>query len=111
MENDPKETKSTSSAYGYQGGYGYAGYSAAGYGTDDAGTVAHRTFRDYVLILRERIWYIVVAFLVVFSSSILYTLSQTKQYDAVASVQIMRRDPTVMQVQGSWITKFARPRT
>lgn len=46
MENDPKETKTSSSAYGYQGGYGYAGYSAAGYGTEDAGTVAHRTFRD-----------------------------------------------------------------
>lgn len=99
MENDPKENKSTGAAYGYQGGYGYAGYSAAGYGTEDAGTVAHRTIKDYILILRERIWYIVVAFLVVFSSSIVYTLSQTKQYDAVASVQIMRRDPTVMQVQ------------
>lgn len=99
MENDPKEAKSTNSAYGYQGGYGYAGYSAAGYGTEDAGSVAHRTIKDYILILRERIWYIVIAFLVVFSSSIIYTFSQTKEYDSVASVQIMRRDPTIMQVQ------------
>ncbi|GIL14593.1 MAG: chain-length determining protein [Chloroflexota bacterium] len=98
MDNDPKETKPTGAAYGYQGGYGY-GYSAAGYGTEDAGTVAHRTIKDYLLIIRERIWYIVVAFLVVFSSSILYTLSQTKLFESVASVQIMRRDPTIMQVQ------------
>jgi len=99
MENDPKETKSTS-AYGYSGGYGsYAGYSASGYGQEEPGSVAHRTFRDYLLILRERIWYIVVAFLVVFSCSIIFTLSQTKQYESVASVQIMRRDPTIMQVQ------------
>jgi succinoglycan biosynthesis transport protein ExoP len=75
MDSDPKQTQPGSS-YGYSGGY--AGYSAAGYGTEDAGTAAHRTIKDYLLILRERIWFIVVAFLVVFSSAILYTLSQTK---------------------------------
>ncbi len=96
MDSDPQKTQSNSS-YGYAGGY--AGYSAVGYGNEDNTTAAHRTIKDYLLILRERIWYIVVAFLVVFSSAILYTLSQTKQYDSVASVQIFRRDPTIMQVQ------------
>ena len=96
MDSDPKQTQGGRS-YGYTGGY--AGYSAAGYGGEDDGSGAHRTIKDYVLILRERIWYIVVAFLVVFSSAILYTLSQTKLYDSVASVQIFRRDPTIMQVQ------------
>jgi succinoglycan biosynthesis transport protein ExoP len=96
MDSDPKQTQPGSS-YGYSGGY--AGYSASGYGTEDAGTAAHRTIKDYLLILRERIWFIVVAFLVVFSSAILYTLSQTKLYDSMASVQIFRRDPTIMQVQ------------
>jgi len=36
-----------------------------------------RTLQDYLLILRERIWYIVWCS-VVFSSSLVYTLSQTK---------------------------------
>ena len=62
MDSDPKQTQGGRS-YGYTGGY--AGYSAAGYGGEDDGSGAHRTIKDYVLILRERIWYIVVAFLVV----------------------------------------------
>lgn len=96
MDSDPKQTQGGSGNYGYGG---YAGYSASGYGNEDSTASAHRTIKDYLLILRERIWYIVVAFLVVFSSTILYTFSQTKQYDSVASVQVFRRDPTIMQVQ------------
>jgi capsular exopolysaccharide synthesis family protein len=86
---------------GYSQGYGnYAGYSATGYGYDEGGGGGlQRTLQDYLLILRERIWYIVVVFLVVFSSSLVYTLSEPKLYEATATVQIFRRDPTVMQVQ------------
>src|SRR5262245_28418217 len=80
--------------YGYSGGYGY-GY---GYGESSSGNNVQRTLQDYLLILRERIWYIVVVFLVVFSSSLVYTLSQTKIYQSTATVQIMRRDPTVVKV-------------
>lgn len=89
--------------YGYGYGYGggnYAGYSAVGYGYEDPSQGGvQRTFQDYLLILRERIWYIVVVFLVVFSSALVYTLSDTKIYQATASVQIYRSDPTVMQVK------------
>lgn len=90
-----------SSGYGYNHGGNYAGYSAVGYGYGDGGEggQAQRTFQDYLLILRERIWYIVVVFLVVFSSSLIYTLSETKIYQSSATVQIFRRDPTIMQVQ------------
>src|SRR5690606_35384123 len=77
--------------YGYGGGY--AGYSAVGYGGESS---VQRGFRDYALILRERIWYIIVVFLVVFSSALVYTFSQTKIYQSVASVQIYRDDPQVM---------------
>ncbi|HTJ78285.1 MAG TPA: polysaccharide biosynthesis tyrosine autokinase [Rariglobus sp.] len=73
--------------YGYGGGYG-------GYGGEHA---VQRGFRDYTLILRERIWYVVVVFLVVFSSVLVYTFSQTKIYQSTASIQIFRRDPTVMK--------------
>ena len=92
-----------------EGGYGYnyggtPGNSAGGYGYgygygDAEGGQAQRTFQDYLLILRERIWYIVVVFLVVFSSSLVFTLSDTKIYQSSATVQIFRRDPTIMQVQ------------
>lgn len=81
-----------SGGYGY--GYGY-GYPGQGYGENSA----QRSLNDYLLILRERIWYVVVVFLVVFSSALVYTFSQTKIYESVASVQVLRKDPTVMQTE------------
>lgn len=99
MSKDPgSKEKRESAGYGYNYGGGYAGYSAVGYG-DEGGGGMHRTFQDYLLILRERIWYIVVVFLVVFSSALVYTLSETRIYQANASVQIFRSDPTIMQVK------------
>ncbi len=95
MEQDPN--KQASEGYGYSQGGNYAGYSAIGYGQE--GSQAQRSLQDYVLVLRERIWYIVVVFLVVFSSSMVYTLSQPKIYQSTATVQIFRRDPMIMQVQ------------
>lgn len=79
---------------------GYPGYSAPGYGYGyGEESPVHRTLQDYLLILRERIWYIIVVFLVVFSSALVYTLSRPKIYQSSASVQVFRRDPTIMQVQ------------
>ena len=40
---------------GYGGGYG--GYDAVGYGGESS---MQRGFQDYALILRERMWYIIV---------------------------------------------------
>ena len=106
MDTGQKQSSKQNSS-GSGGGYGYynyggnyAGYSAVGYGYGNSeGGTAHRSFQDYLLILRERIWYIVVVFLVIFSSALAYTLSQTKIYQSSTSVQVFRRDPTVMQVQ------------
>ena len=87
-----------SGGYGYNYGGNYAGYSAVGYGDGgDGGGQVQRSFQDYLLILRERIWYIVVVFLVIFSSSLVYTLSDTKIYQSAATVQILRREATPMQ--------------
>lgn len=95
MEPDPN-----SHPPGADAAHGYPVYSAPGYGYGyNENQPAHRTFQDYVLILRERIWYIIVVFLVVFSSALVYTLSQTKIFQSTATVQIFRRDPTIMQVQ------------
>ena len=96
----PDKKKSQDSGYGYNYSGNYAGYSAVGYGYGDVGGGSvQRSFQDYLLILRERIWYVVVVFLVVFSSSLVYTLSQTKVYRSSATVQIFRRDPNVIQMQ------------
>jgi succinoglycan biosynthesis transport protein ExoP len=88
----PPQGTSNQGENSYSGSY--SGYSAVGYGTENT---VQRGFRDYTLILRERIWYIIVVFLVVFSSTLVYTFSQTKIYQSVASVQIFRSDPTVMK--------------
>jgi capsular exopolysaccharide synthesis family protein len=101
MSNDSTEKHPHGGgSYNYNYGGNYAGYSAVGYSdSGDGANQAHRSFQDYILILRERIWYIVVVFLVVFSSSLVYTLSDTKIFQSQATVQIFRRDSQVMQVQ------------
>jgi capsular exopolysaccharide synthesis family protein len=78
--------------YGNYGGYGYGGGPSAD-------STVQRSFQDYVLILRERVWYIVVVFLLVFSSAVVYTFTRQKNYMSTASVQVLRNDPIVMQVQ------------
>ena len=71
------------------------GMGAVGYGDSPV----QRTMRDYLMILRERIWYVVAVFLAVFLASLVYTLSTTKLYTAAASIEILRHDPVVMKVQ------------
>ncbi len=87
-------------SYGGYGGYGAnAAYGSYGYGSEYGKTVAQHNFQQYLLTLRERIWYIIAIFFVVFSSVLVYTLAAKKVYESRASVQIFRRDPVVMQVQ------------
>ena len=85
---------SSAQSYSYLGAD--VGYGAIGYGD----TAAQRNIRDYTLILRERIWYVVVVFLVVFSAAAVYTFTSTKLYQASATVTVLRRDPVVMKVEG-----------
>lgn len=98
MDTVPKVEKASGSGnypYSYYGA-NYGGYGGGGYGE----TTVQRGFQDYLLILRERIWYILVVFLLIFSSAAVFTFTRTKQYQSTASVQVFRRDPVVMQVQG-----------
>ena len=82
--------------YGGYGGYGYGGsYSDGGYGYGTGGA-PQRSFKDYFLMFRERVWYLIVAFFIIFSGSILYTFNKTKTYTAVAMVQLLRDDPSAM---------------
>ncbi len=96
MDSHSKQpTGAAPAEYGH-GGYGYGyGYSVPGYGESSA----QRSLNDYLLILRERVWYVVVVFLVVFSSALVYTFSQTKIYESYASVQVLRQDARVLQAE------------
>ena len=92
-------------SYGYGSSYGggYAGADNYGYGSygQSGGQGGfggpQRAFNDYLLMLRERIWYLIVAFFIIFSGSILYTFNKTKVYTAYASVQLLRDDPSAMR--------------
>ncbi len=94
MDSHHKHASGSAPAEYGNTGYGY-GYPGSGYGE----SAAQRSLNDYLLILRERVWYVVVVFLVVFSSALVYTFSQTKIYEATASVQVLRQDPRVMQTE------------
>jgi len=81
---------------GYYGGYyygeGYTGY-AEGEGSPS------RNLSDYLLILRERIWWLVVSVFVVFLGFALYTFNAPKVYRAAASVEILRQKDQVFQIE------------
>ncbi|MFP4068541.1 MAG: GumC family protein [Opitutales bacterium] len=80
--------------YGYGNyGYGYGSYGGGGYEGGGGGGGPQRSFKDYFLMFRERIWYLVVAFFIIFSGSILYTFNKTRVYTAAATVELLRDDP------------------
>ena len=82
--------------YGYGGGgYGYGGYGS-GHGEGGGGGGPQRSFKDYFLMFRERIWYLIVAFFIIFSGSILYTFNKTKVYTAASQVQLFRDDASAL---------------
>ena len=92
--------------YGHGGGYGYGdgGGGGGGYGGNyDGGQTGapQRSFRDYFLMFRERVWYMIIAFFIIFSGSILYTFNKTKVYTAVAQIQLLRDDPSAMGDMGA----------
>lgn len=98
MDTAPKADKATGSGEAYPYTYygtSYSGYGSPGYGDNQV----QRSMQDYLLILRERAWYIVLVFALVFSAATIYTFTRTPQYMSVASVLVLRNDPVVMQVQ------------
>ena len=86
--------------YGYGGGYSYGGGYGGYGGGEGGGGGPQRSFKDYFLMFRERIWFLIVAFFIIFSGSILYTFNKTKQYTAVAQVQLFREGPSALGPTG-----------
>jgi capsular exopolysaccharide synthesis family protein len=86
--------------YGAPGGYGqgggYSGYYYGygyGYGGNQGGgePTQTRNIRDYLVILRERIWYLLLTFFVIFGAFVLYWFNATPLYSATASLQVLRQ--------------------
>lgn len=84
---------------GYGGGYGYGGGNSAGGG--GAAERPNRTFRDYMMILRERWAYIVITVFIILAGVILYTLRVTPIYMSMARVQILRDADVAIDGPGS----------
>ncbi|WP_269539630.1 GumC family protein [Cerasicoccus fimbriatus] len=108
MSDDDKRNVSNESAgsyggyqgygsYGnYGGGYYYGyGYNYGGYGGNEQGP--SRSIKDYLVILRERIWYLVVTFFIIFTATLLYTFNVTEEYVSTATIQVLRDDPKILQ--------------
>ena len=76
------------------GNYGNYGYGSYGNISEEQGP--QRTLKDYIFLIRERIWYLIIVFFIIFLGSILYTFNKTKLYTAYATIELLRDDPTVM---------------
>ena len=86
----------------YGGGYGYGyGYGQPGAQVSAAASLPNRTLKDYLLILRERIWYIIVTFAVVLAGVLLYTIKVTPQYTSFSSIQVLRDSDAPIDVNGA----------
>ena len=99
MKNDYVKGGSDPNSGGYGYGYGYGenyGYGGGPGGEGGGGGSSQRSLKDYMLMFRERIWYFIIAFFIIFGGAILYTINSTEQYTAAASLQLLREDPSVL---------------
>jgi polysaccharide biosynthesis transport protein len=81
---------------GYYGGYyygeGYAGYA-------ESAVAPSRSIKDYLVILRERIWWLVITVFVVFLAFALYTFNAPKIYRSFSTVEVLRQKDRVFQIE------------
>jgi len=68
------------------------------HGHNDEGTTGI-IIRNYWLMIRERKWYALTAFLITFIAAAAYTFSRTPIFQAVAMVQVLRHGQEVLRVQ------------
>lgn len=101
------EERSSGGGYGYYGGYYYGEGYGGGYA--DAATSPTRGIKDYLLMLRERIWWLVTTVFVVFLGVALYTFNAPQIFLAQSSVQILRSADDVTQYEGVTDNEVIRP--
>jgi len=91
--NDPDPSKDNRSyrGYSYKTGYGY------GYGGYDADPQQQRSFKDYIIIFRERIWLFIFCFAIIVTGVLLYTLHKTPLYKSVAQIRMLKASSAPME--------------
>ncbi len=82
-------------------GYHYGGYYYGGsYGdSSDSAFNPHRGIRDILMLIRERIWWLIVIVSIVFVCAVAYTLNATEMYLSSATVQILREQDRGVEFQ------------
>tara|TARA_B110000037_G_scaffold131640_1_gene149528 strand:- start:78061 stop:80307 length:2247 start_codon:yes stop_codon:yes gene_type:complete len=93
MHNQDERSSGGSGSYGgYYYGEGYGG------GYNDA-ALSPRGLNDYLIILRERIWWFVTTVFIVLLGVALFTFNSTKLYMATSSVQILRAREAAVDIE------------
>ncbi|MCC5839112.1 MAG: polysaccharide biosynthesis tyrosine autokinase [Opitutales bacterium] len=93
MSKPPSSNEYGSYYGGYYYGEGYSGYSENAVGTPSRG------IKDYLIMLRERIWWLVVTVFVVFLGVALYTFNAPEQYMAGARLELLREKDRTVQFE------------
>lgn len=92
----PREPGKTPDNTSYYGGY-YYGEGGTGY-ADNAFTPS-RSVKDYLIILRERVWWLVTVAFIIFVGTLLYTFNATPVYTSTATVQVLRQQDKSVQFE------------
>lgn len=84
--------------YGNYGGYGAGGqgYGYGGYGASQrGGTNTANPLMGYLLMLRERFWWVVLSALIFLTLALLNTYNTTAEYRATGRLRVFRLAPTL----------------
>ena len=77
-------------AYGQYGQYGYGGYAGYGYGA------APNPLSQYLLMVRERLWYVVLSILVFVTGALIQTVNAQPEYQANGRLRVFKDAPNIV---------------
>lgn len=78
----------------YQGSYHYQGYA-------DQAVGPQRSLRDYIMLVRERVWYLILAVFVCTVAAVIWNQSGEPEYRATAQFKILRNRVTATASMGT----------
>ena len=96
MRRDEQRPGDEAGSFHYGEPYGYGNYGY-GYGYGERDHTPSRSFKDYLLILRERFMWLVVIVFTCFLAAWVYTFNSTPLFRAVAAVQVLRQQDQLTQ--------------
>jgi len=78
--------------YGGYAGYGqYGGYAGYGYGSGQS----PNPLSNYLMMVRERMWYLVLSILVFVTAALIYTVNATPEYQANGRLRVYKFAPNI----------------